>query len=70
MKWNWLPAFIIDKLRELERQREEKFERPVLHVPAPLPPEYLPPENEPEDKPSREPVIIDMATYEIFDRDE
>jgi len=69
MKWNWLPAFIIDKLKEFERQREEKFERPVLHVPSPPPPEYMPPEDIPEEPARRGPVIIDMNTYEIIDEE-
>jgi len=69
-KWNWLPAFIIDKLKELERQREEKFERdrPVLYAPPPRPPEYVPHEEDAAKEPSsRGPVIIDMNTYEEID---
>jgi hypothetical protein len=69
MKWNWLPAFIIDKLKEIERQREEKFERerPVLHVPPPHPPEYVPQEDAAEEPASRGSIIIDMNTYEEID---
>lgn len=67
MKWIRIPAFIIDKLKEFERQREEKFERPVLHVPSPLPPEYVPPEDVAEEPPARGAVVIDMGTYEIIE---
>ena len=69
MKWNWLPAFIVEKLKELEKQKEQdRFERPVLHVPIPTYPEY-PPEKPCDKEPERGPVIIDMNTYEIIDEE-
>ena len=68
MNWNWLPAFIVEKLKELERQKQENYQRPVLHVPVPSYPEH-PPENDTEKPPSRGPVIIDLNTYEIIDEE-
>ena len=70
MNWNWLPAFIAEKLKELEKQREEKYERPVLHVPQPTYPEY-PPRDKKEEAPSRGPIIIDLntSTYDIVEEE-
>ena len=70
---NWIPnipGFIIEKLRELERIRNQQ-QRPHLEAPPPLPP--LPPEIEDEDlkeDESRGPVIIDMNTYGVINEDD
>lgn len=68
---NWIPDFIIEKLREIERLKQErKYDeaRPRIYAPSPLPP--LPPEYEEEEEASRGPVIIDINSYEIIDEDE
>mgnify|MGYP001322610996 CR=1 FL=1 len=65
----WIPDFIIEKLKELERLRQERqYEesRPRVYAPPPLPP--LPPEEEEEAQ--RGPIIIDINSYEIIDEDE
>lgn len=67
MNWNWLPAFIVEKLKEIERKREIQ-ERPQLHVPTPVYPEYIPEEPLEEDDTAGV-VIIDMNTYEIIDEE-
>ena len=64
-----IPGHIIEKLKELERQKQErKYERPYLEIP--LPPPYLePPPQVEEEEPRRGPIIIDIDTYEIIDED-
>jgi hypothetical protein len=67
-----IPGYIIEKLKELERQRQEKsYRRPYLEIP--LPPPYIEPPSgdsgEDEDV-KRGPIIIDINTYEIIDEDE
>ena len=70
---NWIPnipGFIIEKLRELERTRNQQ-QRPQLEAPPPLPP--MPPEIEEEDlkeDEGRGPVIIDMNTYGVINEDD
>ena len=64
-----IPGFIIEKLRELEIIRKYEEQRPHLEAPPPMP--YLPPEiDEDQEEESRGPVIIDMNTYEIINKDE
>ena len=66
----WIPGFIIEKLKELERLRQERNDnRPRVYAPPPLPP--LPHEDvEPEDERARGPIIIDINSYEIINEDE
>ena len=68
-----IPGYIIEKLKELERQKQEReYRRPYLEIP--LPPPYIEPPVQEEDVPSDEhvrrgPIIIDINTYEIIDED-
>ena len=66
----WIPDFIIEKLKELERLKQERqYEesRPRVYAPPPIP--YRPPEYE-EEETTRGPIIIDINNYEIIDEDE
>ncbi len=66
----WIPDFIIEKLKELERLKQERQwerARPRVYATPPLPP--LPPEGE-EEETSRGPIIIDINNYEIIDEDD
>lgn len=64
-----IPSHIIEKLKELERQRQERqYKRPYLEIP--LPPPYIEPPPEHEEEPQeRGPIIMDIDTYEIIDED-
>lgn len=65
-----VPGHIIEKMKEIERLKQERaYRRPYLEIP--LPPPYIepPPENIEEDIP-RGPIIIDIDTYEIINEDE
>ena len=63
-----IPDFIIDKLIEIEREKQErKYERPRLEAPPPMP--WYPPPPEEEEEVKRGPIIIDIDTYEIIDED-
>jgi len=66
----WIPDFIIEKLKEFERLRQERSDnRPRVYAPPPMPP--LPRKDiESEDDTSRGPIIIDINSYEIIDEDE
>ncbi len=66
----WIPDFILEKLKELERLRHERQweeSRPRVYAPPPLPP--IPPEDE-EEESRGGPIIIDINSYEIIDEDE
>ena len=65
-----IPDFIIEKLKEAERAKQERaYQRPRLEIPIPPPIPYLEPPNE-EPEVSRGPIIIDLDTYEIINEDE
>jgi len=66
-----VPGYIIEKLKELERQKQERaYKRPYLEIP--LPPPYIEPPAPEEDGSSedtirRGPIVIDIDTYEIIE---
>lgn len=67
---NWIPDFIIEKLKEMERlkqEREYENARPRIYAPPPMPPQ--PPAQEDEET-TGGPIIIDINSYEIIDEDD
>ena len=66
MKFPYLPAYIIEKLRELRRQQKPEVDRrPVLRVPPPQPPPPVEKDINEDEPSARGPIIIDMNTYDI-----
>ena len=67
-----IPGYIIEKLKELERQKQERaYRRPYLEIP--LPPPYIDPpssEDEGDEDIRRGPIVIDIDTYEIINEDD
>jgi len=72
MRIPYLPAYIIEKLKELRRRQKPGHaeERPVLRAPPPQPPLPPPPRGDDhKEEQARGPIIIDMATYGVIDKE-
>jgi hypothetical protein len=54
-------AWIIEKIKEMERKRRQKDDRIPVYVPDPMPPpDYVPDKETPQQDPDRGVVTIDL----------